>query len=302
MLRLRTKEEYYNFIEETAKNTSSNAQHLIEYVDYPENVDNTIQIDKADKQGLQGLQELYNVDAIAGSGTDLEKVCNVMDWLTRNSFYSGMQIHKLRDDTSQILKYALKNDFKHAINCRFKAIVLTDLLMSIGIIALPLELVSPVIIDNKFITINVHFMVHVYIPEFNKWVLVDPSFNVIFKDNNGNLLDVFEVRKSLVIDNDLILDGYSFNGSNTRCIEEYKTLFLKDTLEFILTWQSNYRKFKPFQRLFGAEFNCMLSPIGDNFFDRCKSTELDDNTRKWLLKREKEITEIGVIQINEIVN
>ena len=52
------------------------------------------------------LNEKYNLSEVATADTDFEKVIQVLNWLTQNTFYNGAQLHPLTDNTLDILKYS----------------------------------------------------------------------------------------------------------------------------------------------------------------------------------------------------
>lgn len=182
-------------------------------------------IDKYDE-----LIEKYGLNQIAVGSNDFEKAVAVMQWLTDNTMYSGVQLSALPDDTRQFLDFSFGKPFKNALNCRYKAITLTDLLIALGIKAYPMALQ-----DGQG---GNHFVVHIYCKECKKWAVADPSFNAYFTDENGNVLNVYELR-NLFLENKMpVINGYSFNGTE-RCKTNYINYFIKQCLTNISTWHDN---------------------------------------------------------------
>ena len=134
------------------------------------------------------LRQKYALDTAVRGNTDFERALSVMQWLTDNTWYSGAQYHLLRDDPLQILDYAYRKPFKNAINCRFKAIVLSDLLQAFGIPAYPIAMLDA----NKN---GNHLTVHVYLKEKKQWALFDPSFNTYFTGEDGVLFNAVTLRE-----------------------------------------------------------------------------------------------------------
>lgn len=180
------------------------------------------------------LLEKYPIKQIMNGKTDFEKVLSVMNWLTMSTFYNGQQ-HAysplLPDDCIAILNYSYKKSFKHAINCRYKAIALTDIFIVLGFKAYPVVLYDADGYSN-------HFTVHIYLPDMNKWVLLDPSFNTYFVDDNNTPLDVYEIKACFENGNEPTICGYNFNGTN-ECFEIYKYEFIKKNLAAFSTWKDN---------------------------------------------------------------
>lgn len=217
---------------------------------------------------------LWNIDKIAGKGTTFQKAINIMSWLTEHTFYSGMSLLKINDKTSDILNKTVDKGFKFAMNCRLKAIALTDMLQSIGIHAIPILLlaITPTY-KNKSLWFN-HFMVHIYLPEENRWIVVDPSFNVHFVHNDKSL-NILELADLLSKDIFPTLKGYCLNGSHVDSIDIYKKSFLRNSLEFILTWESGARSLDNIKK-FGCEFNYLLEPKNYNLLDALKLVNSTD--------------------------
>lgn len=261
----KTKEDYYKTIDDL----KVECDHMERFRSYPDLSHNSNLNDKVflSKKfiGDANLFDKYKIGEIACGSDTLHKTLNIMQWLTDNTLYSGMQSCNLTDKTDKILQSALKNDFEHAINCRLKAIVLTDLLLSAGIIALPISLHG----FGKDLRQNkddwyCHFMVHVLLKETGDWVVVDPSFNTMF-ESCKKPLNIFELRECLRDNVSVEIIGYNFNGSKDNCFDTYRDVFIKASLEFISTWKSNSVKRK--SKGIGKIFTYYLQPCGDKLYE-----------------------------------
>lgn len=180
------------------------------------------------------IKEKYSLDKVFKGNTDFERALSLMHWLTDNTYYNGNQLlfHKwLPDNTLKILNFAYGKPFKYAINCRYKAVVLTDLLIAYGIKAVPIALCDANNDGN-------HLMVQAFLSDEQKWVLLDPSFNTYFTDESGNALDVFSLRDCFLLKNNPIICDYNFNGT-TKAFDVYKELFVKSVMTNISTWHDN---------------------------------------------------------------
>ncbi len=175
------------------------------------------------------LLRTYRLKDIAKGESDFERVVNLFDWFCENTYYSGMQLKGMPDDSLKILRFSYKKKFSHAINCRDKAIAFSDCLLALGLKSYPVALFS-----NNWC----HFMSQVYIGELAKWCVFDPSFHTYFTDDNGNILSVFELRLLMVEGKQPIMHGYSFNGTQ-ECQDVYMNMFVKQTLSNITTWEDN---------------------------------------------------------------
>ena len=69
------------------------------------------------------LVQTYEVLPCQNDLTAFQKALSIMNWLTKNTYYNGMQDKALPDDSLQILSFSVGKGFQNAINCRCKAIV-----------------------------------------------------------------------------------------------------------------------------------------------------------------------------------
>lgn len=177
------------------------------------------------------LIKKYKIPGLENEKTVFGKSLAIMYWLTQNTYYSGAQMNILPDDSLEILDFSFGKGFEYAINCRDKAIVLTDLLIAYNIMAYPIALED----ENHW---GSHFVVHVFCSDEGKWVVLDPSFNCYFKDSSNTILNIFELRELRLKNQNPLVIGYSFNGTNA-CMDIYLKYFIGVTLTHITTWESN---------------------------------------------------------------
>lgn len=177
------------------------------------------------------LNEKYNLSEIATADSDFDKTVQLLEWLTEHTYYSGMQMKMLDDDTFDILDYSFDKSFKQAINCRYRAIAFADCLIAVGIKAFPVAMVSSEFTGS-------HFTCLVYISEEDKWCSFDPSFGCWFTDKEGELLDIFEIRELFLENKEPVVKGYSFNGKQEN-FDVYMNSFLKFCISNLSTWADN---------------------------------------------------------------
>ncbi len=177
------------------------------------------------------LEEKYNLSSIASADTDYEKTLQLLAWLTEHTYYSGMQMRGVTDNSLDILEFSFDKPFTHAINCRDKAIAFADCLVAVGIKAYPVCMLS-----SEFK--GCHFTCMAYISELDKWCAFDPSFGCRFSDENGNPLGLFEIRDMFIDGKEPTVVGYNFNGTQ-ECFDVYMNSFLKNCMSNLSTWSDN---------------------------------------------------------------
>lgn len=160
------------------------------------------------------LLRSYPLADIAGSGTTFEQALNLMNWLSEKTFYCGNS--GLGDnDLSSIITYSFDKGWEGAINCEHKATLLQEFLISLHHFAHIICFESYCVNDagTAITAINCHVCVHLYLPEENKWILLDPSFGTYFTDKNGKKLNIVEIQETFRRRDDVQVCNYSLNGT-----------------------------------------------------------------------------------------
>ena len=191
------------------------------------------------------LGEKYGFPYSAGL-SDKENSFAIMHCLTEHTNYCGATRNILPDDAVEILPNSFDLPYEKALNCRSKAISLTDILNSYGIKALPVCCVS---IDG-----GSHFIVNVWLKEENRFIVLDPSFNCYFSNENGRELSIYELRECVLNNSPVTVNGYSFLGTE-ELKDYYFNAFIKDLMANISTWKTNKRSRKELSKVCGVVFD-----------------------------------------------
>ncbi len=198
------------------------------------------------------LEEKYNLSSVASADTDYENVILLLEWLTEHTYYSGMQMKRVTDNTVDILGFSFDKPFTRAINCRNKAIAFADCLVAVGIKAYPVCMISS---DFN----GVHFTCMAYISELDKWCSFDPSFGCSFTDENGVPLGIFEIREMFLRGEEPTVNGYNFNGTD-ECFDVYMNGFLKYCISNLSTWENNSMENRDTGNPYKRKAFCSLIP------------------------------------------
>lgn len=149
-------------------------------------------------QQLHGIFINYNLPDVAGSGDTFSRALKIMQWITDHSEYSGGS-YLCPTTSDKIIAHAFEKGTDGAINCANKSILLADALTHIEIFAMPVAVMGWILDPDSPIFENAssHVVVHVFLPECNKWVMLDPSFNTYVVDRNFAPLNIIEVATAL---------------------------------------------------------------------------------------------------------
>lgn len=145
---------------------------------------------------IKKINEVFNIniDATIDIDNEIERICylkraviNALDWTGINILdrkYDGMTY-------LDIIANAKKNG--EVLNCRYKSFVFYQLLIFLGFKARWVGCM-PMDENDK----ECHCITEVYSMELNKWVAIDVSFDYLYFDPSGMLLNLIEIRNNLI--------------------------------------------------------------------------------------------------------
>ena len=135
------------------------------------------------------LKEKYDLEKIAGTGSDYSKAVNLLHYLAPRLAHSSFYDNHVECNAIALLEYSLNNK-EHGINCLNKSKILEECCLALGIYARRVRIMpySPFDLDN-------HVVVEIY---DKKWIMLDPSSDGLFIDENKTPLSLLEIRDKLV--------------------------------------------------------------------------------------------------------
>jgi hypothetical protein len=134
---------------------------------------------------LEKLRLEFCVSDIIKGSSVFQKTVSLMNWVHKELFYVGSNVSPNGNNTFDIMSVRKTG----ALFCWYHAIVLTEMLGSIGIAARVISCL-PEIFDY-----DSHMAVLVYDNDTSHWFFVDPTFNTYFYSDNDKALDVFQIRE-----------------------------------------------------------------------------------------------------------
>lgn len=134
------------------------------------------------------LIEKYGIDKIAGEGTAFQRAERLLHWMSPKLKHKSDYDNHVPFNSLDLLDYSLDKP-EQGINCRNKAVILTECCLALGIYARRVYIMpySPYDGDN-------HVVSEIYDPELGKWVMMDPSSDTYFIGENEVPLSILEIR------------------------------------------------------------------------------------------------------------
>ncbi len=168
-----------------------------------------------DNANLIKLRKDFNLDSIAGNGSELLQIFNLMHWVHNLIKHDGNSENPKLKNAIDLIKVCKQEN--RGVNCRMLATILNECYLSIGIKS---RFVTCMPRETEFA--DCHVINMVYSMDLNKWIWIDPTFDAYVMDEKGNLLSIQEVRARLISGQALVLNAdANWNRENLRTKENY---------------------------------------------------------------------------------
>jgi len=196
--------------------------------------------EEAKSFNLPWVKYYFKLDSIAGNGDEISKIINLMTWVHDNIRHDGSNYPLCEFDAIDIYNYH-KSTGK-GVNCRMLAITLNEFYLAMGFKSRYVSCLPENIYSQDCHVINC-----VYSNTLQKWLWMDPTINAYWKDENGNLLSIEEVRERYINYLPLVLnDDANWNNENKNNRAIYLDNWMGELL-FIFQCNDNSR-FNPESR------------------------------------------------------
>jgi hypothetical protein len=139
------------------------------------------------------LRKGFNLDSIAGQGSDVLQILNLMHWIHDLVPHDGMNGNPEVKNALSMLEVCKKD--KRGLNCRGLALVLNECYLSMGIKS---RVVTCLPKDSLKIDQDCHVINSVYSESLKKWLWIDPTFDAYVMNEKGEMLSIEEVRERLM--------------------------------------------------------------------------------------------------------
>lgn len=178
----------------------------------------------SENENLLKIRKDLKLDSIAGKGTELSKIFNLLHWVHNLIKHDGGSNNPTLKNAIDLIKVCkLEN---RGVNCRMLATVLNECYLSMGIVSRYITCMPKETNFNDCHVINM-----VYSKTLSKWIWIDPTFDAYVMDEKGNLLGIQEVRERLILDKPLVLNAdANWNRENLQSKENYLENYMAKNL------------------------------------------------------------------------
>jgi hypothetical protein len=188
----------------------------------------------SDNQNLMTLRKAFNLDSIAGKGTDVLKILNLLHWIHNLVPHDGNHENPVVKNAMSMIAECKRDN--RGLNCRGLATVLNECYLSLGIKS---RIVTCLPKDSLKIDNDCHVINSVYSETLKKWLWIDPTFNAYVMNENGEMLSIEEVRERIINDKPTLLNpDANWNNQNPQTTEYYLLNYMAKNL-YILECPAN---------------------------------------------------------------
>jgi hypothetical protein len=155
----------------------------------------------AGDSNLAALRKAFKLDSVAGAGSEVSKILNLMHWLHNLVPHDGNHGNPAVMNAVNMIEVCKKEH--RGLNCRGLATVLNECYLAMGIQS---RFVTCLPKDSLGIDQDCHVINMVYARELKKWIWIDPTFDAYVMNEKGELLGIGEVRERIINGKPLILN------------------------------------------------------------------------------------------------
>lgn len=176
---------------------------------------------------LNELRGAYQLAALAGDGDTFSRARRLLLWVSDGIHHNGNANLPDRKDALSLLRYSFHQGQERGINCAGLSTVLTSCLLAMGITARVVYILpaSPYDMDN-------HVVVHVYLSEEKRWIMMDPTFGAYAMDESGRAMDLLSLRERFANQQVVRFNPEMHYNGQPYDPKEYLTYLAKDLYWF----------------------------------------------------------------------
>lgn len=134
------------------------------------------------------LRDKYALEKVAGKGSDFARAKRLLHYFSQRLTHATWYDNHVECNALRLLEYSLNNP-ERGINCVCKAKILVECCLALGIYARRVFIMpfSPYDFDN-------HVVAEIYDRELEKWIMLDPTSDGYFIDEEKTPLSLLEMR------------------------------------------------------------------------------------------------------------
>jgi len=220
-----------------------------------------------DDPDLVQLRETFRLDSVAGSGSEVERMVNLMRWAHTVVRHDGNSANPHPSNALHLIEVCRTED--RGVNCRMMATILNEAYLAVGfksrhITCMPYSQDDP----------DCHVVTAVWSDSLGRWLAFDPTFEAYFMDESGGIIGLREARERLIRGETVKVNPeMNWNGKN-RSEGEHLRYMTKNLFRFLCPVAGEFG----YESKEGCDW-VYLDPIGFDCREHQDSTRIPINHR-----------------------
>jgi hypothetical protein len=175
---------------------------------------------------LVSLRKAFNLDSIAGSGSEASRIINLMHWIHYLIPHDGS--HGNPEVMNAMNMIAVCRSEKRGLNCRGLATVLNECYLALGFHS---RFITCLPKDSLGTDFDCHVINMVWSNDLKKWLWMDPTNDAYVMNEKGELLSIQEVRERVISGAPVILNpDANWNRRSTQTVGNYLYQYMAKNL------------------------------------------------------------------------
>lgn len=175
----------------------------------------------------------YRVIKATQGKTDIQKMIVLLNLVSDNFQHDGASGMPEKTDALSCIKYAQENG--GSIECRGLSSILAEMCRMAGI---PAKAVM--CIPSKDPCEDCHVVVHAYSQSLGRWVMLDPTYRLILRDELGNYLDLPTLREKLISGETVVPNENAGRNGTRLYMDYYRAYMAKNMFRFSTLTQFSF--------------------------------------------------------------
>ena len=205
--------------------TQERMELLIKYQKYaPDGKVPAYQFDLGKDPQASAWLDQHQLDEVLSGKTDVELMKAGLSWVCGEYDHSSYSQYRGDDSLDRVGVYAATGK---GLNCNNLSVLLSGILRSYGVKAVPVWCLSASQWDQEC-----HVVVQAYSEQLDQWIFLDPTYNLMLMDEQGNYIGVEVLRSALIEGRPLTANPEANYNGEAFVLDDYRDYMTKNTFRF----------------------------------------------------------------------
>lgn len=167
---------------------------------------------------------IYGLDTVMDGRSDLEIMESLLAIVGQNFTHNGSVLFPAQTDALSVIAWHNQNE---GVECRGLSVILAEMLRTCGI-----EAKAIMCIPSSEPCEECHVVVHAWSDSLNQWVMLDPTYRLILRNQNGQPMSLPMLREALANQEPLYPNSSAGRNGQPFSMDYYRAYMTKNTFRF----------------------------------------------------------------------